>query len=148
VSIDLGEDNDLHPQNKKEMGRRLALLAAHDKCGKDVLCHGPSIKKFVCVKKGDAAEITLNMTDTGDGLEARTVNGRGSDGKVTDLVIIDDMGNKSYPEVTVMKDRLILIVGGLEHSVKEIRYCYSQTNTGALIYNSAGLPMSPGRYVL
>ena len=27
--IDLGEDNDLHPHEKKEIGRRLALAAGH-----------------------------------------------------------------------------------------------------------------------
>lgn len=58
VSIDLGEDNDLHPQNKKDMGRRLALLAAHDVCGMDVACHGPSIKKFMCVKIKADTEVT------------------------------------------------------------------------------------------
>ena len=146
VSIDLGEDNDLHPQNKKDLGRRLALLAAHDACGMDVICHGPSIKKFMCVKKDDTAEITLNMSDIADGLIAREANGRGNDNKVTDFVVVDDMGNRFRADVNVMKDRIVLMVKGLEHSVKEILYCYSQTNSGALIYNSAGLPMSPGIY--
>lgn len=146
VTIDLGEDNDLHPQNKKEIGRRLALLAAHDVCGMDIFCHGPAIKKCVCVKDGNNAEITLNMTDTGDGLTAREANGRGGD--ITDFMIVDDMGNKLDTEVKVLKDKLVLKVKGLEHSVKEIRYCYSQTNSGALIYNSQGLPLSPGRYML
>lgn len=148
VSIDLGEDNDLHPQCKGELGRRLAFLAAHNVCGLDLICHGPSIKKFMCVKNGDTAEITLNMADSGKGLTTRAANGRGEDGCVTDLVIIDDAGDNFKPDVTVMKDKLVLKVTGLEHSVREIRYCFSQTNTGALIYNSEGLPMSPGRYVL
>ena len=51
-------------------------------------------------------------------------------------------------DVTVKEDKLILDVPGLDRSVKEIRYCYSQTNSGALIYNSEGLPMSPGIYKL
>ncbi|MCR4807469.1 MAG: hypothetical protein K5857_07310 [Lachnospiraceae bacterium] len=148
VAIDLGEDNDLHPQDKKGLGHRLALLAAHDVCGMDVICHGPSIKKFICVKNGTDAEITLNMTDTGNGLTVREANSKGKDGRVTDLYIVDDMGDIHDAHVTVMKDKLILNVKGLERSVKEIRYCYSQTNTGALIYNSEGLPMSPGRYML
>lgn len=148
VSIDLGEDNDLHPQNKKDMGKRLALLAARYACGMDVICHGPSIKKFMCVKKEDNAEITLSMTDTAEGLSAKAANGKGQDGKVTDMFIVDDMGNKLPADVRVMKDKLVLNVKGLEHSVKEILYCYSQSNSGALIYNSEGLPMSPGRYAL
>ena len=148
VTIDIGEDNDLHPQEKKELGRRLALLAAGNSCGMNIICHGPSIKKFMCVKNGDEAEITLNMTDTAAGLESREANGRGSDRRVTDFVIIDDEGNSFNADVKIHGDRLILTVKGLEHSVREIRYCYAQTNSGALIYNSEGLPMSPGIYEL
>ena len=148
VAIDLGEDNDLHPQNKKELGRRLALLAAHDRCGKDVECYGPKIEKFVCVKEGEGAVITLNMSHTGDGMETREANGRGSDGVVRDMYIKDDKGNILPADVTVLKDKLVLNIDSLEHSVKEIRYCYAQSNSGALIYNSEGLPLSPGIYRL
>ncbi|MBR5766534.1 MAG: hypothetical protein IKX95_07125, partial [Lachnospiraceae bacterium] len=144
VAIDLGEDNDLHPQNKKELGRRLALLAAHDRCGKDVECYGPKIEKFVCVKEGKGAVITLNMSHTGDGMETREANGKG--GAVTDMYIKDEDGSILKADVTVMKDKLILSVPKLSRSVKEIRYCYAQTNSGALIYNSEGLPLSPGIY--
>ena len=148
VTIDLGEDNDLHPQEKRELGRRLALLAARNSCGLDIECHGPSIKKFMCVRNGDEAEITINMSGVGEGLKVCEAGGKGSDGRVTDLILTDEDGNSFKADVTVNKDRLILKVRGLKHSVKEIRYCYSQTNTGALIYNSEGLPMSPGIYVL
>jgi sialate O-acetylesterase len=146
VTIDLGEDNDLHPQRKREIGRRLALLAARYACDADVVCFGPVIKKFMCVKKNDTAEITLNMDHTGEGLEARSANGKGRDGKVTDFIVVDDAGNKYETDVTVMKDKIVLNVASLNRSVKEIRYCYSQTNSGSLIYNSEGLPMSPGIY--
>ncbi len=148
VAIDLGEDNDLHPQDKKELGRRLALLAAHYRCGSDVEYSGPRIEKSVCVKKGEGVEMTLDMSHTGKGMEVRTVNGRGEDGIVTDMYVTDDTGRMIKADVTVKEDKLILDVPGLDRSVKEIRYCYSQTNSGALIYNSEGLPMSPGIYKL
>ena len=148
VTIDLGEDNDLHPQGKRELGRRLALLAAHYRCGMDVEYSGPRIEKFMCVKKDGDVEITLNMSHVGDGMQTREVNGRGSDGIVTDFRIVDDAGNNKPADVTVLKDRLVLSVKDTDRTIKEIRYCYSQTNSGALIYNSDGLPMSPGIYRL
>ena len=148
VTIDLGEDNDLHPQGKRELGRRLALLAAHNDCGADVECHGPMIEKFMCVKNGNTAEITLNMSATGNGMEVREANGKGGDGIVRDMFIKDDTGRIMPADVTVQKDKLVLSVAGLDRTVTEIRYCYAQTNTGALIYNSEGLPMSPGIYKL
>lgn len=146
VTIDLGEDNDLHPQGKRELGRRLALLAAHYRCGMDVEFTGPRIEKSMCVKKGEGVEITLNMSHTGSGMEAREVNGRGIDGVVTDFYVTDDEGSIKNAEVTVHKDKLILNVKDSSHTIKEIRYCYAQSNSGALIYNSEGLPMSPGIY--
>lgn len=146
VTIDLGEDNDLHPQGKRELGRRLALLAAHYRCGKDVEYSGPRIEKSMCVKRDKSIEITLSMSHVGNGMETRAANGRGDDGIVRDFRIVDDAGNIMPADVTVHKDRLILNVCGLDRTIKEIRYCYSQTNSGALIYNSEGLPMSPGIY--
>ncbi|MCR5235105.1 MAG: hypothetical protein K6E53_14540, partial [Lachnospiraceae bacterium] len=147
-TIDLGEDNDLHPQGKREIGRRLALLAAHEKGCSDVEYSGPVIRKFMCVKEGDTAQITLDMEHTGNGLEIREANGKGADLKVTDFCIVDDRNNMLRADVSVIHNKIILKVPGLEHSVKEIRYCYSQTNSGALIYNSEGLPMSPGIYAM
>lgn len=146
VTIDLGEDNDLHPQGKRELGRRLALLAAHFRCSMDVEYTGPCIEKSMCVKKDDSVEITLDMSHVGEGMITREVNTRGADGIVTDFMVVDDSGNLRSADVTVLKDKLVLSVKDLDHTIKEIRYCYSQTNSGALIYNSEGLPMSPGIY--
>ena len=145
VTIDLGEDNDLHPQGKKELGRRLALLAAKHNCKMDIQCHGPVIKKLMCVKKGEGVEMTLIMDNTGAGMETRSANGRGSDGKVTDFIVYGCDGRSYRADVTVLKDRLLLYAA-TDRTVNEIRYCYAQTNSGALIYNSDGLPMSPGIY--
>ena len=44
VSMDLGEDNDLHPLNKKDIGFRLAMQAAAKLYGLDAECEGPMIK--------------------------------------------------------------------------------------------------------
>ena len=148
VTIDLGEDNDLHPQGKREIGRRLALLAAHEKGCSDAEYSGPVIRKFMCVKEGDTVCITLDMEHTGNGLKIREANGKGSDLKVVDFIVVDVMNNMIRADADIEGNRIILKVPGLKHSVKEIRYCYSQTNNGALIYNSEGLPMSPGIYVM
>jgi sialate O-acetylesterase len=41
VGIDLGESDDVHPVNKRDIGRRLALVALARVYGKDVVCSGP-----------------------------------------------------------------------------------------------------------
>ncbi|MCR5508234.1 MAG: sialate O-acetylesterase [Lachnospiraceae bacterium] len=148
TAIDLGEDNDLHPVGKKELGRRLALVAAHFRCGTDIEYSGPRIEKSVCVKSADGAVITLSMSHVSDGIVIKAANGKGDDLKVTDMYIVDDAGNHLRAAVSAAKDKLILNVPGLNRSAREIRYCYAQSNSGALIYNSEGLPMSPGIYKL
>ncbi|MCD7842626.1 MAG: sialate O-acetylesterase [Lachnospiraceae bacterium] len=41
VNIDIGEDNDLHPQNKKAAAKRAALALQKIAYGDDVVCEGP-----------------------------------------------------------------------------------------------------------
>lgn len=42
TAVDIGNSTNVHPANKQEVGRRLALLALHDHYGKaDVICRGP-----------------------------------------------------------------------------------------------------------
>lgn len=46
VNIDIGEANDIHPKNKQEVGRRLALLALHRTYGRDVPCAAPEFQQM------------------------------------------------------------------------------------------------------
>ena len=41
VIIDLGEGKDIHPKNKQDVGKRLALWALADAYGKDITPSGP-----------------------------------------------------------------------------------------------------------
>lgn len=46
VNIDIGEANDIHPRNKQEVGRRLALLALNRTYGKELLCAAPEYSQM------------------------------------------------------------------------------------------------------
>ena len=60
--IDIGEENDIHPRNKQDVGKRLALHALHNDYGyNSIVCTGPI---FQSVKRiGDALEVTFNACD-------------------------------------------------------------------------------------
>jgi sialate O-acetylesterase len=45
-AIDIGDPDDIHPTNKQEVGRRLALIAFKQVYGKDVVANGPMLKDF------------------------------------------------------------------------------------------------------
>ena len=62
VIIDIGEENDIHPRTKQDVGKRLALHALHNDYGyNSIVCTGPI---FQSVKRiGDALEVTFNACD-------------------------------------------------------------------------------------
>ena len=43
LAIDIGEPKDIHPKNKQEVGRRLALVAEKQVYGKDLVASGPTL---------------------------------------------------------------------------------------------------------
>lgn len=83
VTIDVGEENDIHPRNKKDVGERLWLSAKNVAYGKDILATGPIldsvyqtedalILRFEAVGKG----LKLNEGDRVKGFIAAGKNGR------------------------------------------------------------------------
>lgn len=145
TAIDLGEDNDLHPLNKKEIGRRLALLAAKKLYKTESQCEGPLIRE-IAVKEGSRG---------GTCVEISCANCRGgmyADGKEKGSVILDfELGEQGqdgrlcwYPAEAELKDDKIILQGrGPAGRPSAVRYCFANTNKGALIYNRDGFPMSP-----
>lgn len=62
VAMDLGEDNDLHPLNKKGVGYRLAMLAADRLYGHKSGCEGPQIER-VDIDRIDVENIDIEKID-------------------------------------------------------------------------------------
>jgi sialate O-acetylesterase len=50
VTIDIGEAGDIHPKNKSDVGKRLALIALAKTYGKNVEYSGPYFEKYVMEK--------------------------------------------------------------------------------------------------
>ncbi len=46
IAIDIGEANNIHPTNKQEVGRRLALLALTNTYGRTLECSGPLYERM------------------------------------------------------------------------------------------------------
>ena len=53
VNIDIGEARDIHPKNKQEVGRRLALLALNRTYGREEACAAPEYSQMA-VREGKA----------------------------------------------------------------------------------------------
>ena len=67
VTMDIGNLTDIHPKNKQEVGRRLALWALAKQYGKDVVCSGPLYK----MKTIEDGRIRLKFDHVGEGLATR-----------------------------------------------------------------------------
>lgn len=137
VSMDLGEDNDLHPLNKKDLGFRLALLAAAGVYGQDVEYTGP-VPETIDWKEEENL-IVITCSHTGEGMYTQSQR---KEKRITDFEVAGEDG-RFYPALAqIHKDRILV---SCKEVVKpeQIRFCFKNTADGALIYNGAGLPMSP-----
>ena len=89
VSLDAGEDNDLHPLDKQTVGKRLAYAADSLAYGADHTAMGPLIAAtitrpgnliltFTCAGTGLCAssDIAFELSDTGNWADAKTVFGK------------------------------------------------------------------------
>ena len=66
TTIDLGEDNDLHPLNKEGIGYRLAMQAAKLLYGKKSECDGPQVEEVRIEKISADGRMTDGVSDKKD----------------------------------------------------------------------------------
>jgi sialate O-acetylesterase len=80
VAIDIGDANDIHPRNKREVGRRLSLWALADTYGRPILKSGPLFQNLAV--EGAAVRVRFkygNALTTTDGTPPRGFAVAGAD---------------------------------------------------------------------
>lgn len=130
VISDVGNLTDIHPKNKQEVGRRLALLALANTYGQtNVVCNGPSFKSLAM--EGNTLRVEFANAD--GGLASR-------DGQpLSDFEIIDaDTGGFVKAAARLDGSSVVLSAPGVEHPVA-MRFAWNQLATPNLV-NAAGLP--------
>lgn len=132
VSIDIGEWNDLHPLNKKDLGQRLALAAEAIAYGEDKVYSGPIIKSAE-VKEG---KVILSFDSVGGGLTTK------DEKKLREVAISDDHQHFIWAEA-VIKDNQVIVWNDEINSPCEVRYAWSDSPIRANLCNKEGLMASP-----
>lgn len=136
VTIDLGEWNDVHPDNKKAVGDRLALLAENMLYGKDQLASGPSLKTVI--KQGDTIRIQFHFT--GSGL-------RSNDGEYIRSFAIAGSDKRFYwAEAKIVGDEIWIRSDEVKQP-KIIRYGWADCPDVNLI-NAEGFPAIPFEVII
>jgi len=135
VTTDLVENiRDVHPTNKWEVGRRLALIALAKTYGHaDIVYSGPSFKSARLV--GNKIEVSFDHV--GGGLTSR-------DGKpLTDFTIAGSDGVFVPAGAVIEGDKVFVSSTGIG-SPTEVRFAWSQT-AQPNFFNREGLPALPFR---
>lgn len=134
-TVDIGDHSDIHPSNKKEVARRLALEAMRLKFGDRSLRPAPRFQSMRRV--GGALEITVS--NPGDGLEVRG-------GVVSPHLFSVAGANGEFVWAKASVDPSGKIMVGAE-SVSDpvaVRYCHQQYPPDVNIHRKGdGLPLYP-----
>ncbi|MBW3597434.1 MAG: sialate O-acetylesterase, partial [Planctomycetes bacterium] len=134
ATVDIGNVKDIHPKNKQEVGRRLALAALANTYGQDDLVYsGPIFQK--AEKEGSA--IRIHFDHVGGGLTTR-------DGKSpTDFAIAGEDGEFVPAEARIDGDTVIVSSSEIENP-EQVRFAWRDDAEPNLM-NQEGLPASPFR---
>jgi sialate O-acetylesterase len=133
VAIDIGEANDIHPRNKQEVGRRLALSALGIAYKKELVSSGPELAQAE-FRDGRAY---LRFKHVGAGLVAA------GGGPLKGFAIAGEDKQFVWGEATIDGDTVIVSAPSVS-APAAVRYGWANNPTCNLA-NQAGLPASPFR---
>jgi sialate O-acetylesterase len=131
VTIDVGDQKDVHPHNKAPVGDRLALIALANVYGRENEFSGP-VYSSLQVQSGAAR---LTFSHLGGGLVAKngplkTFEIAGADGEFV-------------PADAVIEGDTIVVRSAAVPAPTSVRYAWASWPEGANFFNAAGLPAAP-----
>lgn len=135
VTIDLGEWNDIHPDNKKDVGDRLALAARKSVYKEDdLVSSGPIYKSSEIL----GSKIVVHFSHVGGGLVSI------DNEDLTHLAIAAADKKFVWAQARIDGDKLVVWSDSIPDP-KYVRYAWSDNPYGANLFNAEGLPASPFR---
>jgi len=134
VTIDIGMSKDIHPTNKQEVGRRLALAARAIAYREDVIYSGPLFRQLTA----ENGRLRVWFDHAAGGLEAR------GGGPLTGFLIAGEDGKFLPAEARIEGETVVVSTPEVRRPVA-VRYAWSDDPVSANLINQAGLPASPFR---
>ena len=134
VAIDVGEWNDIHPDNKKAVGDRLALAAEKIAYGENIIYSGPLFQSASI----DGDKIIINFSNVGSGLAT-------SDGEELSEFAIAGADKKFvWAKAKIDGDKVVVSSDAVKDP-KFVRYAWADDPVNPNLINKEGLPASPFR---
>ena len=137
VTIDIGDPNDIHPSNKREVARRLALGAQKLAYGKDVMYIGPIFRSAEL----DGSRVIISFYGVGGGLKSRNST------KLNNFEVADANG-KWHPADAKIEGENVVVTSKTVKQPLAVRYAWESCPEQVNFYNAEGLPASPFRGVI
>jgi sialate O-acetylesterase len=133
VAIDLGDWNDIHPENKLDVAHRLALLAQKNIYNeKNLVAQGPLLKSM----KVNNSKCELSFSEIGSGL---VIKG-GPALSQFQIAGADKIFKWAKAEI---KNNQVVVWSSEIISPVYVRYAWADNPEGGKLYNQEGLPASP-----
>ena len=132
VAIDIGEPNDLHPQDKKTLGKRLALCARRLAHGENIVHSGPLYRRME--REGEAIRVWFDHA--GQGLTTR-------DGKEPAGFAVLGPDGIWHPARAVISGDTVLVSHERIRDPRHVRYAWANHPADANLCNREGLPAAP-----
>lgn len=145
VTIDIGEADSVHPRNKQDVGKRLALWALAKDYGKDVTYSGPLYKSNAV----EGETVRIQFDHVGDGLCVGEKHGLDPtavlpEGKLKWFAIAGEDRKWYWADAVIDGDSVVVSHPAVKKPVA-VRYAFAFNPDGANFYNKNGLPASPFR---
>ncbi|MEE9432592.1 MAG: sialate O-acetylesterase [Melioribacteraceae bacterium] len=133
VTIDIGDAKDIHPKNKQDVGKRLALNALSKVYDKDISYSGPMYK----IMKIEDDKIRLQFANTDEGLKIK-----GSE-HLKGFAIAGNNKKFVWAKAKIEGDEVVVWNSQIKNPMA-VRYAWA-SNPICNLYNGADLPASPFR---
>lgn len=134
VTLDIGNSKDIHPHNKQDVGKRLALLALQKTYGKRLVASGPVYKSMQV--KGNRA--VVQFINTGKGLTISSNNGING-------FEVAGADQHFYPAKATITGAAIIVSAPEVTTPAAVRYGWADDDSEAALFNKDGLPAAPFR---
>ena len=143
VTIDIGAARDIHPRNKQDVGKRLALWALAKNYGKEIVYSGPLYKGM----KKEGSKIRIDFDQVGSGLMIGKKDGQAptqelSDGELQRFAIQDGSDQWHWAKAKI-DGSSVLVWHDDVNDPKHVRFGYESNPVGINLYNKEGLPATP-----
>ncbi len=132
VTIDIGLADDIHPKNKQEVGRRLALVALAGSYGKNVSSSAPVFQNYII--KGDKMELDFGQKQDGFKIKDTTLKG----------FTIAGPDRVFYSAEAMVQNGKIIVSSPKVSVPLAARYGWAD-NPDCNLYGENGLPVAPFR---